>query len=79
MMTDAELEQLLLDHETDRLELKESLSDGDHIREAICAFANDLPNHQKPGAIVVGLKDDGTLRELRDYRRKTSNPCGHEV
>jgi ATP-dependent DNA helicase RecG len=28
--------------------------------EAICAFANDLPNHQRPGVLFVGVKDDGT-------------------
>ena len=43
--------QLLRKGESDRVEFKESLR-GDapnRIREAICAFANDLPDHRKPG------------------------------
>ena len=41
-MTDDELLQLLTAGESDRVERKASLADGDKIRQAICAFANDL-------------------------------------
>lgn len=58
-MTDAELEQLLDDFESDRVERKESASDGDKIRQAICAFANDLPGHGQPSVLFVGVGDDG--------------------
>ena len=58
-MTDRELETLLCDLESDRCERKESLSDRDKIRKTICAFANDMPNHQLAGAIFVGVKDNG--------------------
>ena len=61
--TDAELLQIIEDDESDRVEFKESLS-GDapgKIREAICAFANDLPRHEKPGFIFVGVKQDKTI------------------
>ncbi len=77
-MQDRELEALLSDLESDRVELKESLSDKTRICEAICAFANDLPDHRQPGVIFVGVRDDGTcaglpitdelLRELADLR-----------
>ena len=77
-MTDAELERLLADVESDRSERKQSLADGDKIREAICAFANDLPNHAAPGVLYIGAKDDGScaglivtdelLRTLADMR-----------
>jgi len=30
------------------------------VGQAICAFANDLPNHKQPGLIVIGLHDDGS-------------------
>jgi len=63
-MTDAELERLLADVESDRVERKESLADREKIREAICAFANDLPNHRAPGVIFVGAKDDGSCAGL---------------
>lgn len=58
-MTDAEMEQLLDALESDRVERKESAADGDKIRQAICAFANDLPGHGQPGVLFVGVDDDG--------------------
>ena len=59
-MTNEELESLLENLESDRVERKESFSDPDKIRQAICAFANDLPNHQAPGVLFIGAKDDGS-------------------
>src|SRR2546429_8468778 len=61
-MTDQELELLLNQTESDRVERKESLAGQapDTIRQAICAFANDLPDHKKPGVVFVGAKDDGS-------------------
>jgi len=59
-MTDQELEALLDDVESDRVECKESATDGDRLRQAVCAFANDMLNHQKPGILFVGARDDGS-------------------
>ena len=62
-----ELILLLQDIESDRVERKESLS-GDastKIREAICSFANDLPDHRTPGVVIVGASDDGTIVGLQ--------------
>lgn len=61
-LTDAELEALLNDLESDRAERKESWSNdaSDKGCQAICAFANDLPNHQKPGVLFIGARDDGS-------------------
>jgi ATP-dependent DNA helicase RecG len=77
-MENRELESLLVDLESDRVERKASLSDPDKIRQAICAFANDLPNHRKAGVLFVGVHDDGgcaglpitdeLLRTLSDVR-----------
>ncbi len=58
-MTDEELLKFMEDIESDRVERKESISDGDKIRQAICAFANDLPDYQQPGILFVGVDDDG--------------------
>lgn len=58
-MTDADLEQLLDDLESDRVERKESASDGDKVRQAICAFANDLPDRRQPGVLFIGVDDKG--------------------
>jgi ATP-dependent DNA helicase RecG len=60
--TDAELELMLADLESDLVERKESFKgDGPNtVREAVCAFANDLPDHQRAGVVFVGVRDDGT-------------------
>lgn len=58
-MTDRELEQLLDDLESDRVERKEAATDGDKIRQAICAFANDLADHNLRGVLFVGVDDQG--------------------
>lgn len=63
-MDDQELAALLVDLESDRVERKVSISDGKKIRQAICAFANDLPNHKKPGVLFVGVTDDGNCASL---------------
>ncbi len=63
MLTDNCLEALLAVGESDRVEFKESVST-DRIRQAICAFANDLPNHRRDGVIFVGIKDDGGCANL---------------
>ena len=64
--TDKELLQIIEFGEVDRVEFKESLSGGaaESIREAICAFANDLPRHEKPGFVFVGVKNDKTIAGL---------------
>jgi ATP-dependent DNA helicase RecG len=63
-MDDQELAILLGDLESDRVERKASISDMKKIRQAVCAFANDLPNHKKPGVLFVGVNDDGTCANL---------------
>jgi ATP-dependent DNA helicase RecG len=60
LLDDEELERLLTDLESDRVERKPSLAEKDKICQAVCAFANDLPNHRKPGVVFVGVRDDGT-------------------
>lgn len=63
MLSDGELLVLMTDPETDRVERKRAVDRGD-IRQAICAFANDLPNYRQPGVIFVGVNDDGTCAGL---------------
>lgn len=61
--TDEQLLEIIDGGESDRVEFKGSLSGNapDKIREAICAFANDLPKHEKPGLVFVGVGDKGTI------------------
>lgn len=63
-MDDRELESLFRDLESDRVERKASDSDRNKIRQAVCAFANDLPNYRQPGVIFVGVNDDGSCANL---------------
>jgi len=61
-LTDEELLALIRDLESDRAERKQAWR-GDAPekgRQAVCAFANDLPNYGFPGVLFVGVKDDGT-------------------
>ena len=67
-LTDDELLELLNDTESDRAERKESFK-GDvpkKARQAVCAFANDLPGHNRQGVLFIGARDNG-------------EPCGLEV
>ena len=60
--SDEDLERMLADLESDLVERKESFQ-GDAVRtvrEAVCAFANDLPDHRRAGVVFVGAKDDGS-------------------
>ena len=64
-MRDQELEALLDDPESDRVERKEGAGDRKKIAQAICAFANDLPGHGLPGVLFIGARDDGSCAGLR--------------
>jgi len=64
--SDQELLALLDSIESDRVERKESFK-GDvpkKARQAVCAFANDLPNHNQPGVLFIGAKDNGEPSKL---------------
>ena len=59
MLSDEELIRLIEGGESDRVEFTATVNDLDKLRQAICAFANDLPRYEKPGILFVGLEDDG--------------------
>jgi ATP-dependent DNA helicase RecG len=64
MLNDEELVLLYKDKESDRVERKASINDLKKISETICAFSNNLPNHQKPSVIFIGQNDDLTCSNL---------------
>jgi len=79
--TDAQLEAMLSDLESDLVERKEAFTGETptKVREAVCAFANDLTDHRKAGVIIIGAKDqsgdpsgipitDELLRSLADIK-----------
>jgi len=65
-LTDEQLLALLGEIESDRVERKRNFKDNQRetVRQAVCAFANDLPDYKKPGIIIIGADDDGTLVDL---------------
>ncbi len=79
-LDDQELEHLLDSGESFRVEFKQTLQgDGPKdVREAVCAFANDLSDSRKPGVVFVGVGDNGRptglevtdvlLRQLADVK-----------
>jgi len=66
VLEEQELLCLLSDLESDRVERTVATRDTDKFAQAICAFANDFPNHRQPGYLLVGADDDG-------------RPCGLQV
>ncbi len=79
-LDDTALEQLLQDGESFQVEFKERMTKkvSRDIREAVCAFANDLPDSRKPGVLFLGVDDRGEpvglditdelLRQLADVK-----------
>lgn len=63
-MTEQQLRELLARHEADQVEFTISTSDTDKFSEAVCAFANDLPNHGTPGYLIIGVGDAGQFAGL---------------
>ena len=61
MLTPEQVQEVLTSTEADRIERTRSTKDTDKFREAICSFSNDMPGHGKPGYLLVGLEDDGSL------------------
>ena len=59
MITKSELEKLLASTETYHVERTKSTTDKDKFGEAVCAFANDMPDWGKPGYLFIGVDNDG--------------------
>jgi len=78
MITQEELDKLLIDIEADRIEKTISTNDAKKFGEAICSFCNDFPAHGLPGYLIIGANDDGSkagltitdqnLQTLMDFR-----------
>ncbi len=60
-----EVVELLSSTETARVERTVSTTDTDKFCEAICAFANDMPDSRKPGYLLIGVHDDGRRAGLK--------------
>ena len=58
------MKALFSDLESDHIERTISTTNTDKFGQAICAFANDMPNHQKPGYLFLGVTDDGKIQGI---------------
>ena len=63
MLSADEVLLLMQDLESDRVERTISFKE-DKLGPAACAFSNDFPNHKKPGYILLGVNDDGTVNGM---------------
>jgi ATP-dependent DNA helicase RecG len=76
MLTEDQLKTLMSELESDAVERTESVNNTDKFGQAICAFANDLPNHRKPGYLLIGVKDDGKLAGIQVTDNLLKNLAG---
>lgn len=66
-MTEQELAEIIAAGENDRVEFTERPSNTafERLRKTVCAMANDLPDHRKPGLVLIGVRDDRSLGDLK--------------
>ena len=60
-ITAEKIQSLLTDLENDCVERTISTTDTDKFAKAICAFANDLPDNNCPGYLIIGAWDNGDV------------------
>ena len=65
MIDEKNLRSMIQDLESDRIERTTATNDFDKFSKAICAFANDMPNHRQPGYLLIGVRDNGTVAGLK--------------
>jgi ATP-dependent DNA helicase RecG len=65
MLSDDQLREVLQRGEADHVERTISTTDRDKFGEAICSFANDLPDRRQPGILFVGVRDNGTCGNIQ--------------
>ena len=64
MLSRGKLIELLADMESQLIERTVSVRE-DKLCPAVCALANDFPNHKSPGYILLGVNDDGKIAGLK--------------
>lgn len=76
MITQSELDALLAGEESFRVEKTISTTNMDKFCEAICAFANDMPDSRENGYLLICVTDDGRRSGLRvtdDLQKKIAS------
>jgi len=77
MLTDDEIKALLEDIEADNVERTVSTNKTDKFCEVICAFANDMPDHEKPGYLFIGADDKGKINGIKITDQLLKNLASH--
>ena len=72
-----EIDQLLADMESFRVERTESLSDSDKFCKAICAFSNDMPGTGLAGYLFVGVNKNGRPTNAHITEQLLESLAGH--
>jgi ATP-dependent DNA helicase RecG len=66
MLSKEQLQNLIVDIESDHVERTTSTNDTDKFAEAICAFSNDMAGRKQPGYLLLGVHDKtGNLSGLK--------------
>ena len=73
----SEIDDLLTDIESFRVERTESLTDSDKFCKAICAFANDMPGSGLKGFLFVGVDKKGKPTGAKIDERLLENLASH--
>lgn len=64
MIVANDIQAMLNDLESDRVERTISTTNTDKFGQAICAFSNDLPRNDRPGYLIIGAEDDGKIHPI---------------
>ncbi|MDR1654125.1 MAG: putative DNA binding domain-containing protein [Prevotellaceae bacterium] len=65
MIAKREIRALLADMESEKVERTVSTNNMDKFAKVVCAFANDLSNKRRPGYLIIGANDNGSLCGLK--------------
>ena len=66
MLSKEEIQELMVDMESDHVERTVSTNSMDKFGEAVCAFSNDISDRKKPGYLLIGVNDKtGELSGLK--------------
>jgi ATP-dependent DNA helicase RecG len=64
MITSKQINELLANMESDSIERTISVKE-EKLGPAVCALANDFPNHKQPGYILLGVNNDGSIAGMK--------------
>ncbi|HVC61471.1 MAG TPA: ATP-binding protein [Acetobacteraceae bacterium] len=76
MLSEDLLRRFLRDLEADHVERTESITDKSKFGQAICAFANDMPDRRQIGVLFVGVRNNGDCANVEISERLLQTLAG---